>query len=256
MSASRPILAAISALVILLGSTAAEAGPRERARRLFREGRDLYSWGKYTDALAKFREARELFPSYKIDLSIGYTLEAMGEEAKAAVHYEQFLLKHAKKASEKVAAEGFGKLKKLRKRLARLTVTTPVRGAVIKVDGKEVARTPHRGRLYFEPGRHKIVVRLGEEVLHAKQVEVEPGGHVVIRVNPKLKQPNRTSPAWVSTGMMAKRDRPRSKPYYKTWRFWTLVSAAVVGTTVGIAVGTMEGDDRLPTGDSGTIILH
>jgi hypothetical protein len=51
------------------------------------------------------------------------------------------------------------------------------------------------------------------------------------------------------------RERPRAKRFYETWWFWTAVGAVVVGTTVGIAVGA-QGDDRLPSGDSGTIVLY
>jgi Flp pilus assembly protein TadD len=65
------------ALILALSSPGAAAAQaaREQARTLFLEGNKLHDAGDFAGALEKFREARRLFPSYKIDLNIANTLD-------------------------------------------------------------------------------------------------------------------------------------------------------------------------------------
>jgi tetratricopeptide (TPR) repeat protein len=248
-----PAIVCLLLLATLVSSSTVAADPQQQARTLFREGRNLFNWGKYKEALKKFHAARRLYWSFKIDLSIGYTLEAMGRSAEAAQYYEQFLLEDPERAGRDVEADVFKRLKGIRKKLATIMISTKVRGAVVEVDGEQRARTPQRHRLYLEPGRHRLTVRSEGRVLHEEQVELKAGQHLLTKVVAKQQRPQEPKEkSWLS---QETKPPSRSKPFYKTWWFWTVVGAVVVGTTVGIAAST-GGDDWLPNGDSGTIHLN
>jgi tetratricopeptide (TPR) repeat protein len=245
---------AIACMVLLAAvaaSSPAGADPQQQARTLFREGRNLFNWGKYKEALKKFHAARRLYRSFKIDLSIGFTLEATGRDAEAARYYERFLLEDSERAGRAVEADVFKRLKGIRRKLATIVVSTKVRGAVVEVDGQPKARTPQRHRLYLEPGRHRLIVRSEGRVLYEGQVELKAGQHLLRKVVATQRQEEPKEQSWLT---QQTRPPSRSKPFYRTWWFWTVVGAVVVGTTVGIAAST-GGDDWLPNGDSGTIHL-
>lgn len=154
--------AILAALVLLLGLAAAGTAlaetPEERARVLFREANQLFARKMYLDALEKYRQARAVFPSYKIDLNIGATLDALGRRTEAAVYVERFLLQSAL-APEDIIAAAREQLKQLRGKLGRVKVTTLLEGATILADGVSVGTAPLSIPVYMEPGRHRLEAR-------------------------------------------------------------------------------------------------
>ncbi len=228
-------------------------GPRERADKAFRDGYTLYSMKDYEGALSMFLRARALFPSYKIDLNIGYTLDAMGRKAEAARYFELFLARADSSAGEGIEGKVRQRLRELAKELSRVTLDCPVSGAVFSVDGKEVARTPVTHTFYVSPGRHGFRVAKGAKVLFERKVVMVRGGHSFITIpRPAAARPPVPAPALTPTEPASPRKR-----FYKKWWFWTTVGAVVVGAVVVSVVATQTGgSDWLPAGDSGSIRLH
>lgn len=136
----------------------ADPSPKEQARRLFLEGNDLFGRGMFLDALDRYRKARDLYPSFKIDLNIGGTLDALGRRTDAAVYYERFLLQ-SQKAPPDVIQSARERLDDLRKKLARVNVSCLQDGAVIVVDGQVVGQTPLELPVYVNPGAHTFSAR-------------------------------------------------------------------------------------------------
>jgi len=128
-----------------------------QARDLFREGNKLFERGLYLDALDRYRKARKLYPSYKIDLNIGGTLDALGRQAEAATLFHRFLANSAQ-ASGDVIAVAKSRLKELRRKLGSVRVSCQQAGAVVQVSGRIVGRTPLDMPIYLKPGRHRVMV--------------------------------------------------------------------------------------------------
>ena len=138
------------ASVVAGGEAGADTSPRDRAVLLFQEATRLFDRGMYLDALKKFRRARAVYPSFKIDLNIGATLDAMGRRTEAAVYFERFLI-NADNAPPAVIFAARDRLKQLRLKLGRVKVTCLVEGAMVRVGTRAVGRTPLELPVYLEP---------------------------------------------------------------------------------------------------------
>ena len=139
----------------LTPAVAGAADHKEQAEQAFNQATVLFNRGMYLDALKGFRRARKLYPSFKIDLNIATTLDALGRRTEAAVHIEKFLASSAE-APAPIRAEATRWLTALRGKLARVVVTCLVQGAVISVNGKAVGHTPMDLPLYLEPGAYQL----------------------------------------------------------------------------------------------------
>lgn len=142
-------------LVLAGREAAAQPTAKEQAAQLFTEATGLFDRGMYLDALKKFRRARALYASFKIDLNIGATLDAMGRRTEAAGYIEKFLI-NADKAPPPIIAAARQRLEQLRKKLARVKVTCLVDGAMVRVGHRSVGRTPLELPIYLEPGSYVI----------------------------------------------------------------------------------------------------
>jgi tetratricopeptide (TPR) repeat protein len=158
LTSTRICSALVAALLLLVAGSALAQSAEERARVLFREANQLFARKLYLDALAKYREAKALYPSHKIDLNIGGTLDALGRRTEAAIYFERFLLQSATAPREIIAAAN-ARLAELRGKLARVKVTTLADGATIFADGVSVGTTPLDLPVYLEPGEHTLEAR-------------------------------------------------------------------------------------------------
>jgi tetratricopeptide (TPR) repeat protein len=155
---------------------AREADPKQRARALFKKANRLFKRGMYLDALEKYREARALYPSHKIDLNIGATLDSMGRRTEAALYFERFLIQSAD-APEAIIKAARERLEQLRKKLCSVKVTSLVGNATLTIDGKAEGKTPLELPVYMEPGRHEIVLDKDGYLPARKELELAAGQH-------------------------------------------------------------------------------
>jgi hypothetical protein len=86
------VIAVVVALAGILGTADAQAQDvRERAKRLYREGRALYDQGNYRAAVDKFKQADTLVPAAAMDYNIGLAYDKMNDRANALKHYRSYL---------------------------------------------------------------------------------------------------------------------------------------------------------------------
>ncbi len=93
------------------------ASPRSRARALFKAGNALYTDGDYEGALAKYQAARALYPNYKIDLNIAYTLDDLKRPAEAIKEFERFLEAGGDSAPAEVVRKARARMEALKAQL-------------------------------------------------------------------------------------------------------------------------------------------
>jgi len=152
---------------------------KEQATALFREGNELYSRGLFLDALQKYRQARALFPSHKIDLNIGGTLDALGRRTEAAIYFERFLIQSAD-APAPIIAAARKRLEELRRKLASARITAVQDGAAVLLDGQVVGQTPLELPVYMEPGRHRLEARKEGHRAAVKELSLAAGQHTSV----------------------------------------------------------------------------
>ena len=165
-----------AALFVLAASphALADASAKKRARTLFSEANGFFARGMYLDALKKYRQARALYPSFKIDLNIGGTLDAMGRPTEAASYYEKFML-NAGRANPAVIKEAKNRLAALQKKLGRVRVTCLEGEAKVLVNGKAVGKTPLDLPVYLLPGSYALVAQKAGFVGEQKKVTLAAG---------------------------------------------------------------------------------
>jgi len=237
-------------LVVLLVAppVMAETSTRERARALMRAGNQMHDQGDYVGALQRYRQARTLYPTFKIDFNIGVTLEAMGRTMEAAEQFERFLARASAIADSNIVNSARQRLAALRARLASVSVRCGVSGAVIAVNGAAIGQAPFDGRVYLRPGIHRIAVRAEGYLRFEREISLEAGDHRVVVA--QLRSDVEAEPKR-ATRPRSPRERPT--PIYKRWWFWTIVGAVVAGGVVGGVVAGTRGSDRVPVGELGTI---
>ena len=170
-----PLAAAL--LLLSQPATTVAQSPKEQAQALLSQGNVHHAWGRYPEALKLYLKARALYPSYKIDLNIGGTLDAMKRHSEAAVYLESALKlagDEVPPAALKVASQ---RLEVLRRSLSSVTVICLERGAGVEVDGETFGQIPLRTRVYLAPGNHLFVVRKPGFAANSHELNLIRGEH-------------------------------------------------------------------------------
>jgi len=209
---------------------------RSRATALFKEANKLASRGQFLDALAKYKAATELYPSYKIDLNIGGTLDNMGRPTEAAIYFEKFLIS-AVKAPPAIVASARERLATLRGKLARLKVTCLVKGSVVQVDGSDLGKLPLELPIYLKPGKHRVGVHRPGYVATYEQVTLKAGEQRNMSLRMLTMEQNKEYKAY------QEQLRSRRTKTILAYSSLGLGAALVLGGGVLYGVGGSQGDD-------------
>jgi tetratricopeptide (TPR) repeat protein len=192
----RPLILIVTLLfplVTLAADPKPAADGKDEARGLFSKANKAYKQGKYAEALKLYRQAGKIFPSYKIQLNIGETLESMGRNTEAAVTYHRFLRKF-KGAPRPARRDAWLRLDGMRRWLGRVKLIVSKQGAKVTVDGNDAGQTPLDLPLYLQPGKHTIKVEMDGFLSATRAVRLRRGGHRKLRVRLKRKVELPTTP--------------------------------------------------------------
>jgi hypothetical protein len=186
MLTTRRFLLALASVLVLLApprlARAQEPGAKERAAALFEEGSRLLSEKRFEDALGKFREARVLFQSFKIDHNMAMAYFALGQLPEAAASYELFLREGKGQAPSEIYQAAREKYLEIMNRLASVSIPIKEPGAIVVVDGKKEYKTPLETRIYLSPGPHEIVVTQAGALPFVGKVASAAGVHQVLAI--------------------------------------------------------------------------
>jgi hypothetical protein len=205
---------------------------REPARRLATQASAAFERRDYRRAQALLEDAYRLYPSPKLQYSLGRIYEAQGKGAAAATAYQLFLQRVP--AAERVpgqAEEVGAALRRLTRRLSRLQVRGPG-GAWFLVDGGERRVLPV-DEIWVEPGNHRVTCAGGD-----LNVEVRAGGQAAVYLLPA---PAPSAPAPVSLTTSA---APAGRPGPLRGLKWAALSVGVAGVVVGSVLIGVHGQPR------------
>lgn len=221
----------------------AMADDKESARTHFNRGVQLYHSKNLDGALAEFRRAYELAPSYRVLFNIGQLQFDLHEWSAAQRALEQYLAEGGDAVPADRKALVASLLEKCREFTAHvdLTVETP---GVVTLDEVPVGKSPLRSDLIVDPGKHRLTLAPeGGGPLVVRSIEVASGDRVAVELAPA---PEPVATPAVTPPVMTLPPEPVRPPPSRAPAWISLgVTTALVGGTVASALVTNNAQNAL-----------
>jgi len=128
---------------------------KEEAAVRYARGIELYKEENYKAALVEFKKAYELTGTYKVLFNIGQVCYQLQDYVCAVTSFEGYLSRGGPELGEKRRDEVNAELKKLRPRIAEVTIVTNVPGVDITVDDIPRGKTPLPA-IRLSAGSHRL----------------------------------------------------------------------------------------------------
>ncbi|WP_104987011.1 PEGA domain-containing protein [Sorangium cellulosum] len=216
----------------------------------------LYREKKYAEAEAALLSAWELSPTFDVAQNLGHT-EYQLKKHREAAKYLSFALRHwpLLKATSALKDRVKSRLAESRALVGAVTVSVPVVGAEVLVDGEAVGRSPLEGEVFVEPGEHRVEARLAGYAPASGTVRVAKGGtaEVTLAMAPVKSEAGTTGAAPVANAAEGKKSAPGADAGARTAeqpaeapatpvppptkRSWVPAIALGAGSVVALGVG-------------------
>ncbi len=163
-STTRIVIFSVLSLVVLISSGVASSESSggahvERARELYRRAVSQFDTGNLDTALQAFRESYELHPHSETEYNIACVLSRLGSYREAIAVYEHYLSNDdAIHPSRRAQIDS--ELQRLRRSLGGVLVRVIPSGAIVMIDGEEVATSSEDRPIPVDPGRHLVQAQL------------------------------------------------------------------------------------------------
>jgi hypothetical protein len=169
-----PTLLTLLATLGALTPTHAQEDPRQAAKQHYDQGVALTNAADYPGALEQFRQAYAKSPNFAVLYNIGQAEAVLGHLVEAIAALSRYLKDGGAEIPEARREEVKAQLAALEARLAEVTLTTEHTGAVVRVDGRDIGRTPLYEPIRLAPGRHVVILSDGTRTL-TTVVEIREG---------------------------------------------------------------------------------
>jgi hypothetical protein len=170
----------------------------EEARARFQKGVQLYREGSFEGALAEFRRAYQLAPSYRILYNVGQVQFELHDYVEAQKALRQYLLEGANEIPADRRAQVEADIQKLEGRVAYLDISTNVEGAQVTIDDVPVGTSPLRSAVLVNAGPRRVAVSKPGHGATARNLTVAGGDRVKVALDmaeaPASRPPTDTVP--------------------------------------------------------------
>ncbi|HXU82390.1 MAG TPA: tetratricopeptide repeat protein [Polyangia bacterium] len=179
--------AALALLLLLSAGPAAAAEPQnpralEEARTRFQAGVQLFHEGSFDAALAEFRKAYSLAPSYRVLFNIAQVQFELHDYVEALKTFRQYLQEGGADIPPDRRAQVDGEVQKLERRVSLVEIVVDVDGAEILLDDVPVGTSPMRLPLMVNAGNRRITATKPGRVTTARNLTVAGGDRVTIEM--------------------------------------------------------------------------
>ena len=161
---------------------AAEPDARAEARRHFDQGVAAFEQRRFGKAAREFQEAYQLSPHYSVLYNMGQVNVALGRPVEAVEAFERYLAQGGSTipAARKAAVQA--ELETQRALLGTVAVQVEPAGAEIRMDGQAVGQAPLDRPVKVAAGQHTLMAFLDGYGVQNRELSVQPGEHVQIRI--------------------------------------------------------------------------
>jgi tetratricopeptide (TPR) repeat protein len=165
------------ALVLVLVSfvSAARAQDANEARAHFEQGVAHFEEGRYSEALAEFRDAYRIRPHPSVLVNLANCYQNLGRPVEAAQHFERYLRDARGSLDSAATAEVQRALGASRASIGTIEIYGPA-GVGVHVDGNDVGTTPLSRPIEVNPGMHVVEFRGTNGRVFTDRIEVSEGG--------------------------------------------------------------------------------
>jgi tetratricopeptide (TPR) repeat protein len=150
-------------LLVIASAEPARAGEddtRDAAAAYYARGTDLAKQGLYEAALEQFNQAYAKSPHYAVLYNIGQAQIALGRPLEAIEALSTYLRDGADKVPLSRREQVQAQIALLETKLAELTIASDTPGVAIRVDDRDVGRTPLFQPIRLAAGTHKSTASL------------------------------------------------------------------------------------------------
>lgn len=168
--------------VLLAPSRSSAASPEEQAAVIYKQAVKAMNAGRDPDAVAKMREAFEVFPSAEYICNVGSLELGMEHGAKAAEAFSKCLQVLAPSEAP-LRATIERQLARAKALAATLMITANVAGAEVNLGGQVIGKTPLPGLAFVEPGRHVLELRAPGYNPEARILDLTAGSDLRLDIN-------------------------------------------------------------------------
>jgi hypothetical protein len=189
---------ALVALLVLAAPARAADPTVEEARIRFQRGVQLFHEGSFEAALAEFRKAYQVAPSYRLLYNIGQVHYELHDYVGALKSFRQYLGDGSAEVPPDRRVQVQAEIKKLQGLCAYLDVTAQPEGADILVDDVPVGITPLGGPVLVNAGLRRITATKEGRTAPVRSITVAGGERVRVDLQvpepPVLATPLRAAP--------------------------------------------------------------
>jgi hypothetical protein len=209
----------------------------EKARARFFQGVDLYKEGSFEAALAEFKQAYQLSPSYRVLFNVGQTYFELHDYANSYLTLKEYVQRGGDDLPANRRTQVDELFQKLEKRIARIDVECNVDGADIRVDEISAGISPLPLPILVNSGPRRVsAIKAGYPVT-AQIVTVAGGEEVKLKLEMVALDDPRAKPAATAPNPIAKpTETLQAEPARKTRRTMLAVSVAAA-STCAVATG-------------------
>jgi hypothetical protein len=188
---ARIAVAALFASTCFTASFAALAAPDVpssesavgEASQHFTKAVQLFKEYSFDAALAEFRKAYQLAPSYRVLYNIAQVNYELHNYVEALKGFRQYLSEGGSEVSSDRRAQVEAEIRKLEGRVGYIEVTANVEGAQLSVDEVPVGAIPLRSPLMVNPGLRRVSGTKNGYGMTARNVTIAGGDHAQIQLD-------------------------------------------------------------------------
>jgi|GEM_PF-2414218 len=154
----RCALGAVPLSIVLVcttpSATLAQTSQKAEARRHYESGLSLVKSKTYGEAIAEFNQAYDMGHGFAVQYDIGRAYVAIDEPVLAIKAMRKYLVEGGKRIASSRRKQVVAEIAKQERLVVSVSVHAELDGAVLKVDGAEVGKTPLPDGLQVKAGAH------------------------------------------------------------------------------------------------------
>ncbi len=228
---------ALSCLLLWSSPAAAQDESTEKARARFFQGVEFYKEGSFEAALAEFKQAYRLSPSYRVLFNVGQTYFELHDYANSYLTLKEYVQRGGDDLPATRRAQVEELFAKLEKRIARIDITCNVDGADIRVDEISAGISPLPLPILVNAGPRRIsAIKAGYPVT-AQIVTVAGGEETTLTLEMvPINDVGSKAAAVPPAGAKSATETLESEPIKRPDRTM-LVASVVAASTCAVATG-------------------